>query len=183
MATKSNDASNGEVQSRQLTAQFHAYMVSRARQNGENRAEMTEDIMEQQAARIMSATTVDEIMSADMGGTVQCRDVPNTFWEIRGMEPYIGNRTDLDNDYGYYVQYDATCLGGDPEVMARNGLEVGTVYPLQTSAILLMLKVRALEAAEALPMRLALVGKKTQSNRTVLKWGPMPVTVQSGQAG
>lgn len=167
----------GTVAQRTLTANFHAAMLQRARDNGA--VDRTDDIMSQQAERILTAESVDDILNADLGGTVQCRDVPNTYWEIRGIEPVLSTRTFEDggeNQHGYYMQADATCIGGDSKVMARNGLTVGTVYPLQTGAMLLMLKLRALEAADAFPIKLALIGITTQSGNTVLKWGPMPVT-------
>jgi hypothetical protein len=171
----------GTVVHRDLVTQFHAAMLQRARDNGA--VDRTDDIMAQQAERILTAGSVDDILKADLGGTVQCRDVPNTYWEIRGFEPVASTRTFDDgeaNKYGYYLQADAVCLGGDQGTLTKNGLEVGTVYPLQTGAVLLMLKLRALEAADAFPIRLALIGTKTQSGNTVLKWGPMPTTAQSG---
>jgi hypothetical protein len=134
--------------------------------------------MEEQAERILMAESADAILKADLGGTVQCRDVPGTYWEVRGMEPVLSNRPDLDTDY--YVQFDAVCLGGDQDVMAKNGLQVGVAYPLQTGAFLLTTKVRAFEAAGYLPQRLMIIAIKTQSGNTVLKWGPMPVNVAPG---
>jgi len=178
---KPDTATEGTVVKRDLVTQFHAAMLQRARDNGA--VDRTDDIMAQQAERILTAGSVDDILKADLGGTVQCRDVPNTYWEIRGMDPVVSNRTFDDgegNKHGYYLQMDATCLGGDQETLTRNGLEVGTVYPLQTGAELLMLKLRALEAADAFPIRLALLGIKTQTGKTVLKWGPMPTVAQSG---
>ena len=176
--TTDDQSITGTVAQRNLTAQFHASMLQRARDNGA--VDRTEEIMSQQAERILTATSVEDILKADLGGTVQCRDVPNTFWEIRGFEPIISNRDDIENTHGYYVQMDATCIGGDQDVMTRNGLVVGTVYPLQTGAVLLTLKIRALEAADAFPIKLALIGIRTQSGNTVLKWGPMPVSVSNG---
>jgi hypothetical protein len=169
----------GQVQKYSLRDDFHRYMLARASENGSD--EQSEDVMAQQVEAILTAEGVDAILKADMGGTVQCRDVPGTYWEIFSWTARKGNRDDIENSHGYYVQFQATCIGGDPEVMARNGLEVGRQYPLQTSAELLTSKARALEAAEALPIRLALVGNRTQAGYTVLKWGPMPVTVQQGQ--
>ena len=173
----------GTVQKYALVDEFHRYMLARATQNKERPKEVNEEVMAQQVTAILTAEGVDAILKADMGGTVQCRDVPGTYWEIFSWDAHLGNREDIENSHGYYVQFEATCIGGDPDVMARNGLEVGKQFPLQTSADLLTSKARALEAAEALPMKLALVGFKTGSGNTVLKWGPMPVTVQSaGQA-
>lgn len=180
---KDAPATEGTVANRTLTANFHAAMLQRARDNGA--VDRSDDILAQQADRLLNATTVDEIMRADLGGTVQCRDVPNTYWEIRSMEPVLSTRTFEDggeNQHGYYVQFDATCLGGNQETLTKNGLQIGTVYPLQTGADLLMLKARALEAADAFPIKLALLGIKTQSGNTVLKWGPMPVTAIPGTA-
>ena len=190
MATKHETttevATNGEltgvVQARTLTADFHRFMLARAEDAITDGADRGEEVMEAQAMRILTATGVDEILSADMGGTVQCRDVPGTFWTLRGIAVLKGNREDIEKSHGYYVQFDATCIGGDPEVMARNGLKPGVTYPLQTSALLLTTKARALEVEDAFPINLALIGNKTQSGNTVLKWGPMPVTVMQGSA-
>lgn len=183
MANKSDTtdtAQSGTVVKHSLTEQFHASMLQRAQDNGA--VDRGDEVMEQQAMRILTADSVEGIMSADMGGAVQCKNVPGTYWEIRGMQPVISNRTDIENSHGYYVQYDAVLIGGDPDVIARNGLHVGEVYPLQTGAILLTTKVRALEAKNALPARLALIGTKTASGWTVLKWGDLPVTVMQGSA-
>lgn len=164
-----------------LTEQFHAFMRSMAEDSVADMGDRAEEIMEQQAMRILMAEDTESIMSADMGGTVQCRDVPGTYWLIRGFTVLRSNRDDIDNSHGYYVQFDADCIGGDAEVMSKNGLKPGLTYPLQTSAILLTTKVRALAAKDALPARLALVGQKTGSGNVVLKWGNLPVTVMQGQ--
>ena len=187
MANKSDTATeiaNGEttgtVVPHSLTESFHAAMLQRARDNGAT--DRSEEVMEAQAERILTADSVDDILAADMGGTVQCKNVPGTYWEIRSLAPVLSTRTDIENAKGYYMQFDAVLIGGDPEIIARNGLEVGTVYPLQTGAELLMIKARALEAKNAFPLAVALVGKQTQSGNTVLKWGKMPVTVMQGSA-
>jgi hypothetical protein len=182
IASSGDGAITGTISPKQLTAQFHAYMRSRAEDAVTDNAERSEEIMEEQAARILMGESVEDIMSADMGGTVQCRDVPGTFWEVRGFSVLKGNRDDIEKSNGYYVQFDAVCIGGDAQVMARNGLKRGEKYPLQTSALLLTTKVRALESKNAFPVQLALIGNRTGSGNTVLKWGEMPVTVMSGTA-
>jgi hypothetical protein len=177
---KSDDTTTGTVVKRNLTEQFHASMLQRARDNGAE--DRTDDILEQQAGRILGAGTVEDILKADLGGTVQCRDVPGTFWEVHSMDPVLSTRTFDDgeeNQHGYYLQMSATCIGGDQSIMVQNGLTVGTTYPLQTGATLLMLKMRALEAVDAFPIKVALIGIKTQSGNTVLKWGPVPVTINT----
>jgi len=163
-----------------LTEQFHAYMRAMAEDAVTDSADRAEEIMEAQALRILTAETTEDIMSADMGGTVQCRDVPGTYWDIHGYTVLKGNRDDIENSHGYYVQFDAVCIGGDADVIAKNGLKPGMAYPLQTSALLLITKVRALDAKDALPAKLALVGNRTGSGNTVLKWGNLPVTVMQG---
>src|SRR5262245_41145015 len=178
------DTSSTEItttaKAHQLTEQFHAYMRAMAEDAVTEASERAEEIMEAQALRILTAESVEDVMSADMGGTVQCRDVPGTYWEIMGFTVLKSNRDDIENSHGYYVQFDAVCIGGDADVMAKNGLKPGMAYPLQTSAVLLTTKVRALAAKEALPARLALVGNKTGSGNVVLKWGNLPVTVMQG---
>jgi hypothetical protein len=173
-----DDTQSGTVVQHSLTEQFHAYMLQRARDNGA--IDRGDEVMDAQAAAILGAESVEDILAADMGGTVQCKNVPGTYWRIRSLMPVVSNRTDIENQKGYYIQFDATLIGGDPDIIARSGLEVGGTYPLQTGAELLCIKARALEAKNAFPMDLALVGIKTASNRLVLKWGKMPVTVMQG---
>lgn len=176
-----SDETTGTVVKRNVTEQFNAYMLQRALDNAS--VDMSEDVTEDQVARILGAENADDIMRADLGGTVQGKNVPGTVWEIHSMRPVVSNRSDLEDTKGYYVQYDgATLLGGDADVIQRNGLRVGDSYPLQTGAILLITKIRALEAINALPARLSLIGIKTGAGFTVLKWGPPPVTTMDGSA-
>jgi hypothetical protein len=179
---KSNDVNiivNGEVASSDLVDRFHAYMLDRAK-TADNRSG---EIMRDQTERILSATTEDEIWDADTGGTVQCRDVPGLMVEIRGFEPVVSNRTDIENSSGYYLSMDATVLGGPDEILSRNGLSVGQDIALQTGAWLLMSKVKAMEAGGYLPMRTLIKSYTTQSGNTVLKFARMPRMAQSGTAG
>jgi hypothetical protein len=188
MAKQENDTQVAEItgdvvsKARSLTADFHRFMLSRAEDAGTDSQDRGQEIMEAQAMAILTAEGTDAILNADLLGTVQCRDVPGTFWELTGFDVLKGNREDIENSHGYYVQFHATCIGGDAKIMASNGLKVGTSYPLQTSALLLTTKARALEADGAYPIQLALIGNKTGSGNTVLKWGPMPVTVMQGSA-
>jgi hypothetical protein len=158
-----------------LVEKFHAYMLDRAKTTDNRGAE----IMHDQAARILSATTQDEIWDADTGGTVQCRDVPGLMVEITGFEPVVSNRTDIENSAGYYLSMHATVLGGPDEILTRNGLQVGQEIALQTGAWLLMTKVRAMEAGGFLPMRTLLKDFPTQSGNTVLKFARMPRIAQT----
>jgi hypothetical protein len=163
---------NGNVQPHTLTQRFHAMMLERA--TVEDNTDRAADIAEAQAERIMSAESLDDILGADSGGTVQCRDVPNTEWEVRSYRVVKSNRTDIDNSAGYYITMDAVCLGGPEDTLTRAGVTIGEQVALQTGAYLLMVKIRALEVGEFLPQRLYLLGTKTQSGYTVLKWTAPP---------
>jgi hypothetical protein len=137
-------------------------------------------VMQDQAERIFAAAETGDtskILSADMGGTIQGRDVPGTVWRIHNYRPVMSNRTDLEATHGYYLSCDATYLGGPKDTATRYGLVVGSNYALQTGAELAMFKLRALEAAEAFPCDLQVVGNKTGSGRTVIKLGEPPDSV------
>lgn len=170
------DTVNGEVQSANLVDKFHAMMIDRA--TGINSAERSDEIKAAQAARIFGANTEDEIWDADTGGGIQCRDVPGLMVEIRGFEPVLSNRTDIENSKGYYITMDATVLGGPEELLTRNGLKVGETIALQTGADLLMFKVRAMEAGGHLPMRTVIQATKTGSGNDVLRFVRMPRMAQ-----
>lgn len=176
-----DDSSSGTVVSAGLMDKFHAYMLDRARNN--NSDDRSTEILAGQAERILTAETEDAIWDADTGGTVQCRDVPGLMVEIRSLEPVISNRADIDNSHGYYLSMDATVIGGPEELLAAQRLQIGEVIPLQTSAELLMFKIRAFEAHNMLPIRTLLKGTRTQSGNTVLKWERMPRMAQSGNVG
>ena len=177
MATNSPATKDGgSVQSPTLTQRFHAMMLERA--TVEDNSERAAEIAEQQAERIMSAESLDDILGADSGGTVQCRDVPNTEWEIRGYRVIRSNRTDIENSAGYYISMDAVCLAGPDDTLTRAGVTIGEQVALQTGAYLLMVKVRALEVGGYLPQRLYLLGTKTQQGFTILKWTAPPKRAQ-----
>jgi len=177
MATNSPATKDsGNIATPTLTQRFHAMMLERA--TVEDNSDRAAEIAEQQAERIMSAESLDEILNADSGGTVQCRDVPNTEWEIRSYRVVKSNRTDIENSAGYYITMDAVCLAGPEDTLTRAGVVIGEVVALQTSAYLLMVKIRALEVANFLPQRLYLLGTKTQSGNTVLKWTAPPKRAQ-----
>jgi hypothetical protein len=169
---KPNDSTEVATTNPQLVERFHAMMLERA--TVEDNSERADEIMAQQAERIMSAESLSDILNADSGGTVQCRDVPNTEWEIRGYHVVRSNRTDIENSAGYYVSMDAVCLGGPEDTLTKAGVQPGDNVALQTGAFLLNVKLRALEVGNFLPQRLFLIGIKTQSGRTVLKWAAPP---------
>jgi hypothetical protein len=160
---------------------FHEYMLQRAGIDTNRSVE----VMAQQAAKIMAAADTgdaDAIWNADMGGTIQMRDVAGTEWEIRSYEPVISNRTDLDNTNGYYVSCDATLMGGPEDVLTKNGLVIGQDYALQTGAELVMRKLRALEANGMLPTEAMVIGLTTASGNTVIKLGRPPKRAVKGKS-
>jgi len=154
---------------------FHRQMLDRASTFSDERAA---EVMAQQAAKIFEAAEADkspeDILSADMGGTIQGRDVPGTVWEIRSYEPVISGRDDLENTHGYYISCDATYLGGPKDIAQQQGLIIGQTYALQSGAELVMFKLRALEAADAFPIRVTVMGTVTRKQRLVLRLGPAP---------
>lgn len=174
---KDDNAATGTVVPRDRVAAFHKRMADRAELDTDRSAE----VMAQQAERIFTAESVDDILSADMGGTVQMRDVPGTVWRIHGMNVNQSNRTDIENSHGYYVSADATYLGGPPDVARTNGLVLGQSYALQTGAELAVFKLAMLEARAAFPIALTVVGIKTGSGNQVIKLGPAPESVADGQ--
>jgi len=157
---------------------FHAQMLERASQFDEDRAEQ---VMLAQAARIFDAAESGKgtaaILSADMGGTIQGRDVPGTVWELRGFDVVRSNRTDIANAHGYYLSFDAVYLGGPKDTATKNGLTIGEPYALQTGADLVVFKAAALLADDAYPVRVSLVGTTTGSGRTLLRLTEAPDTV------
>jgi hypothetical protein len=157
---------------------FHTRMLERAGLSHDRAS----DVMAQQGEKILSANTIEEIWTADAGGTIQCRDVPGTVWQINTVEPVPSNRTDIENSTGYYITMDATYLGGPKDVAAANALTIGQNYALQTGAELIVFKVVMFEAAEALPIRAMIVGITTASGRTVLKLAEPPEMAQPGTA-
>jgi hypothetical protein len=154
---------------------FHQRMIERAGLDN-NRAE---EVMSAQGERILSATTVDEIWDADAAGTVQCRDVPGTIWQITGFEPVVSRRTDLDNARGYYVNMTATYLGGPRDVAAANALVIGQEYALQTGADLIVYKLAMFEAAKAFPIK-AMIHEITTAKGKLLKLVRPPDMAQTG---
>jgi hypothetical protein len=175
--------SSGTVatQARARVEAFHTQMLNRAQLNsvGDNRRD---DIMASQAERIFAAESVDDILSADLGGTIQMRDVGGTVWEIRGFEPMESNRDDIEGGHGYYLSCDATYLGGPPDIAKKAGLVLGQTYALQTGAELALFKLRALEAAEAYPIKLSVIALTTRGGNTVVKLGPAPEMAIQGSA-
>lgn len=157
---------------------FHTRMIERARMTTDRAAE----VMATQGERILSATTVDEIWDADAGGTIQGRDVADTVWEIRGYQPVLSNRTDLENTRGYYMSCDAVYLGGPPEITRQFDLTIGEVYALQTGADLVMYKLAMFDAAKQFPIKVMFKSIPTQKGK-LLKLVRPPEMAQSGETG
>jgi hypothetical protein len=137
-----------------------------------------------QAMRIFDAAeagkSTADILAADMGGTIQCRDVPGTTWTVRGFDVVKSNRADIENSHGYYVSMDATYLGGLRSIAQKNGLVIGETYALQTGADLAVFKLRALEATEAFPLNLSVIGTTTGSGRQLIRIGEAPENAIAG---
>jgi hypothetical protein len=188
MATSDKSSSNsgaeveirtnsGTVVNRSSLEQFHAMMLERARFVQEDRAE---EVMLKQALQIIAASEsgdADAIARADMGGTVQARDAGTLEVEIRAVDPVISDREDIANNKGYYVSMDATVLGGDEDMLTRNGLVLGNDVVLQTGAELFVLKIVGLEKAGALPYRGRVVSIPTRSGNNVVKLMTLPKRV------
>lgn len=176
-------ATNGEsgnlAQPPQLR-QFHDMMRMRALTVNTDRGA---EVMQRQALAIITAETVEDIVSADMGGTIQARDVDGLEVEIQDMEPITSARDDIETREGYYVSMNCVCLGGDEQTLTRMGLKVGKEFVLQTGAELFALKVGALENAGGLPFRGRVTAIRTQSGNHVVKLYPLPARVTYATAG
>lgn len=170
----------GTVVNAKRTEAFHRYMLDRANDENEQGGR-ADEIMAAQGERILSAETVDEIMAADAGGTIQMRDVPGTEWEIRSFRPVISTRTDITGGHGYYISCDATYIGGPDDIARKAGLEIGQDYALQTGADLVIYKLRAMEAGEYLPYKFLIHGITTAGGNTVIKLRDVPKRAEKGQ--
>lgn len=172
--------SNGELQIRKhdgtvvgirdLT-QFHDMMKDRA---GIVAADRGEEVMLRQALSILAADNVSDIEKADMGGTIQGRDVDGLEVIINSFEPLISQREDIENSLGYYVSCDAVPTRWEKDKLTRFGLTIGENIVLQSGAILFILKVAALEMAGGLPYKGVVRAIPTQSGYHVVKLFPAP---------
>ena len=162
---------NGEVINVATLTQFHDLMRQRA---GIVSQERGEEVMLKQALSILAADSVADIENADMGGTVQGRDVDGLEVTINSFEPILTTREDIESPLGYYVSCDAIVNRWEKDKLQRFGLTVGENFVLQSGAILFMLKVAALEMAGAMPYRGMVRAIPTQSNRHVVKLFPAP---------
>lgn len=160
---------------------FHSLMRERASLASEDRGA---EVMERQALLILAAAqdgNVSDIERADMGGTIQGRDVGGLEIEIHDMEPVISARDDIETREGYYLTMNCVVLGysgEDDTLLTRMGLEIGQDFILQTGAILFMLKVAAMEMSGQLPYRGRITSIKTRSGNSVLKLYPLPQRVK-----
>jgi hypothetical protein len=168
---------SGSVITRNALDQFHAMMKERAQFVSEDRSE---EIMLKQALQIIAASETGDsaaIMRADMGGTVQARDAGSLEVEIHSLDPVISDREDITNNKGYYISMNATVIGGDEDMLTRNGLILGGDVVLQTGAELFVLKVVGLEKAGALPYRGRVLSIPTRSGNNVVKLADIPKRV------
>jgi hypothetical protein len=165
---------SGTVLTRSSLDDFHTMMLERATFVQEDRSA---DVMAKQALAILAANETgdaDAIMRADMGGTVQARDADTLEVEIREMDPVISDREDIEGGHGYYISMTCTVIGGDDDMLTRNGLQIGGDVILQTGADLFVLKVAALEKAGCLPYRGRVGVIKTRSGNSVVKFTQLP---------
>lgn len=167
---------SGEVVTRTDLDVFHDLMRQRA---GIVAQERGEEVMLKQALSILAADNVADIERADMGGTIQARDVDGLEVQINAFEPVISTRDDIETPLGYYISCDTVVMGGNRDMLTRYGLKIGEDFVLQSGAVLFMLKVGALEKAGALPYRGVVRAIATQSKRHVVKLYPAPERVVS----
>jgi hypothetical protein len=165
---------SGVVLTRNSLEEFHARMLDRAQFVNEDRSS---DVMAKQALQILAASEtgeIDEIMRADMGGTVQAKDAGTLEVEIEDMDPVVSTREDIESGHGYYISMNCTVIGGDEDMLTRNSLVIGGPVVLQTGADLFVLKMAGIEKAGALPYRGRVVVIPTRSGNTVVKLGALP---------
>lgn len=169
--------SSGKIIKQSDLEKFHELMRTRASLVSEDRGA---EVMERQALMILAAIEtgeVSEIERADMGGTIQARDVSGLEVEIRDFEPVMSRRDDIESAFGYYYSMNATVLGysgEDDTTLTRMGLEIGQDFILQTGAILFILKVAGMEMSGQMPYRGRITAIKTQSGNYVVKLYPLP---------
>lgn len=123
-----------------------------------------------QLENILTATTFDEIMDADMQGTHETRDLVGLEIEIHDTPWRVAQSAEkYDSALGVYIQFQATALTDKPD----RGITVGQDLLISTGAPLIIGKYRSLAANGFLPARVRIVGIDTP-NGTVLKLGKIP---------
>ena len=163
-------------QAHSLAQKFDAYMLNRAQT--ENTAD-GQSISEAIDYRILTAETWEDAMAAMQSGAVQAKDIPGTEVTIHDMTVIRSDRVfeDGGENKGYYIQCNATLVGGPKDVLLKNGLAPGQDFVLQTGASHIVAIIRAAEAFEKLPRTFMLVGTKTASGNTVLTMAEPPERV------
>lgn len=162
---------SGEVVTVADLNQFHSLMRERA---GIVASDRGEEVMLKQALSILAADSIADIEKADMGGTIQGRDVDGLEVTINTFDPLISQREDIESPLGYYISCDAVARRWDKDKLNRFGLTIGDNFVLQTGAILFILKVAALEMAGGLPYNGMVRAIPTQSGFHVVKLFPAP---------
>jgi hypothetical protein len=166
-------AQEGTVKGADLRALFHRTQLELAQQTAQNDT-LAEEVTAEQMQRIFAGETLEEIMRADTGGTIQGRDCDGLEVRIYSIRRDLSTRDDLDKTQGYFFTMPATALGGRKESLQKNGLEVGQDFTLQSGAELFCAKLAALEAKGLLPIDGVITSIKTRSNNDVIKFWPMP---------
>jgi hypothetical protein len=164
------------AQAHDLAQKFDAYMLNRAQTENTSDGQSISEAIDY---RILTADTWEDAMAAMQSGAVQAKDIPGTEVTIRDMAVIRSDRVfeDGGENKGYYIQCNATLVGGPKDVLLKNGLAPGQDFVLQTGASHVVAIIRAAEAFEKLPRTFLLVGTKTASGNTVLTMAEPPERV------
>lgn len=161
---------NGPVvtPSNRHSLQFRDWIRNEAEGNRGNRAV---NVALSQLDRVLTATTFDEIMDADMEGTYGTQDLVDLEIEVHaGSVEYVPSDDKYEaGTLGVYVQFRATALMDFP---ARN-IKSGSEILISSGAPLIVGKLRTLEANGFLPCPVKIIGVDAPSG-TVLKLGKVP---------
>lgn len=156
----------GTVDIARPALQFRDYLHRAAEEGEEGRAF---EVAADQLDKILTATTYDGIMDADMDSTYETRDLVGFELEIAAGIRIVKSDAKFNSPLGVYVQFNGTALMDYPS----KGIVAGQDMIISSGAPLIIGKLRTLEANEFLPTRVKIVGVDAPSG-TVLKLGKIP---------
>lgn len=176
--------------------QFHTYMRNRAQVEAPDAKALAADISARNQEAIFAAAesgTDEDVWNAGTGGAIQGRSCVNEEGglEIRiyGFRSVISTRTfegeDAETRKGYYINIDATVLGGPQSLLRQLGLSIGDEFALQTGADDIISRLRAFELRGKFEnggyLDARISGVKTSGDNVVIKLRPLPVRAVQGK--
>lgn len=164
----------GTIAAPRMAIQFRDYLMAAADADSEDSFK----VMAGQLEKILQATTYDEVMDADSGGTFESRDLIDLEVELHDTPMRIAKSAEqFDSTLGVYVQFYATALTGLP----GRGIVPGADLLISSGAPLIIGKRRTLEANGLLPCRVRFIGIQTP-NGVVMKLGKPLARAATGTA-